>query len=87
MGQCCYFVNLTTNLAETAFLVDPAWQGTGLGSALQQRMVEHAKARGLRGFNAEILPENGKMIALARKGSDKISVEKDEDTVHVTMLF
>jgi acyl-CoA hydrolase/RimJ/RimL family protein N-acetyltransferase len=87
VGQGCYFVNLTTNLAETAFLVDPAWQGTGLGGALQQRMVEHAEARGLRGFVAEILAENSKMIALARKGSDKVSVEKDEDTVHVTMLF
>ena len=87
VGQGCYFVNLTTNLAETAFLVDPAWQGTGLGGALQQRMVEHAKARGLRGFIAEILAENGKMIALARKGSDQVSAEKDEDTVHVTMLF
>ncbi|MCF8210927.1 MAG: GNAT family N-acetyltransferase, partial [Rhodoferax sp.] len=87
VGQSCYFINLTTNLAETAFLVDPAWQGTGLGSAMQQRMVEHAKARGLRGFVAEILPENTKMIALARKGSTQVSVERDEETVHVTMLF
>ena len=87
VGQSCYFVNLRTNLAETAFLIDPAWQGTGLGGALQQRMVEHAKARGLRGFVAEILAENAKMIALARKGSDNVSVEKDEDCVHVTMLF
>lgn len=87
VGQACYFVNPSTNLAETAFLVDPHWQGTGLGGALQQRMVEHAKARGLRGFIAEILAEDSKMIALARKGSDKVSVEKEEDTVHVTMLF
>jgi acyl-CoA hydrolase/RimJ/RimL family protein N-acetyltransferase len=87
VGQACYFVSPTTNMAETAFLIDPAWQGTGLGGALQQRMVEHAKARGLRGFVAEILLENTKMIALARKGSDKVSVEKDEDCLHVTMLF
>ena len=87
VGQACYFVSPTTNMAETAFLIDPAWQGTGLGGALQQRMVEHAKGRGLRGFVAEILLENTKMIALARKGSDKVSVEKDQDCVHVTMLF
>jgi len=87
IGQACYFVNLTTNLAETAFLIDPAWQGKGLGSAMQQRMVEHARARGLRGFVAEILPENSKMIALAHKGSDKVTRERDKDSVHVTMLF
>jgi acyl-CoA hydrolase/GNAT superfamily N-acetyltransferase len=87
VAQSCYFVNPSTNLAETAFLVDPAWQGSGLGGAMQLRLAEHGKARGLRGFVAEILPENAKMIALARRCSEKITVERDEDTVHVTMLF
>jgi acyl-CoA hydrolase/RimJ/RimL family protein N-acetyltransferase len=87
VGQCCYFINPSTNLAETAFMVDPAWQGSGLGTAMQVRMAEHAKGRGLRGFVAEILPSNGKMIALARKGSENIQVERDEDTVYVTTFF
>jgi acyl-CoA hydrolase/GNAT superfamily N-acetyltransferase len=87
VGQCCYFVNPSTNLAETAFVVDPAWQGSGLGVAMQQRLVEHAQARGLRGFVAEVLRENTKMIALARRATDKITVEREDDTVHVTMLF
>jgi len=87
IGQSCYFVNPSTNLAETAFMVDPAWQGSGLGSAMQRRLTEHARIRGLRGFVAEILPENAKMIALARGCSENIHVERDEDTVHVTMLF
>jgi len=42
IGQGCYFVNPSTNLAETALLVDPAWQGTGLGGSLQRRLAEHA---------------------------------------------
>lgn len=87
VGQCCYFVNPSTNLAETAFLVDPMWQGTGLGSAMQRRMAEHAKTRGLRGFEAEILPENAKMLALARGYSSDVKIVRDEDSVHVTMLF
>ncbi len=87
VGQACYFLNPSSNLAETAFLIDPQWQGSGLGSAMQKRMAEHAKARGLRGFIAEILPENAKMIALARNCSDNITVERHDDTVHVTMLF
>ncbi len=87
VAQCCYFVNPSTNLAETAFMVDPAWQGTGLGTAMQRRLMEHAQGRGLRGFVAEILPENAKMVALARNCTENITVEKDEDCVHVTMLF
>lgn len=87
VGQSCYFVNPSSNLAETAFLVDPAWQGSGLGGALQTRMKEHAKARSLRGFTAEIMPENERMIALARRCSDNIAIERDADGVHVTMLF
>lgn len=87
VGQCCYFVNPTTNLAETAFLVDPAWQGTGLGTAMQNHMAAHAKARGLRGFVAEILAQNARMIALARRGGGDIQVEREEDTVHVTQRF
>jgi RimJ/RimL family protein N-acetyltransferase len=87
IGQGCYFVNPSTNLAESAFMVDPGWQGTGLGSVLQRRIAEHARARGLRGFVAEILPENAKMIALARSCSDNIHVERDQESMHVTMLF
>jgi acyl-CoA hydrolase/RimJ/RimL family protein N-acetyltransferase len=87
VGHASYFVNPSTNLAESAFMVSNSWQGTGLGSALQQRLVGHAKARGIRGFQAEILPENTKMIRLARSCCDNVSVTRDEDAVHITMLF
>lgn len=87
VGQSCYFVNQSSNLAETAFLIDPEWQGNGLGGAMQRRMTEHAKARGLRGFVAEVLPENAKMLALARNCSESIIVDRNESTMHVTMLF
>ncbi len=87
VGQACYFLNPSTNLAETAFIVEPSWQGSGLGSALQRRLMEHAKARGIRGFIAEILPENKKMISLAKNCCDHVATERDEETLHVTMIF
>lgn len=68
-------------------MVSPAWQGTGLGSALQKRMVEHARERGLRGFVAEVLPQNARMVALARACSENITVEKEEGNLYFTMLF
>ena len=87
VGQSCYFINPTSNLADTAFMVHPDWQGYGLGTALQSRMVEHAKKRGLRGFVADVLPGNTRMLRLARNGTQAVQMEKTEDSVHLTQLF
>ena len=87
VGHCCYFLNPTTNLGETAFMIAPEWQSTGLGTAMQRHMMEHAIACGLRGFVAEALAKNRKMVNLAKGCCEKVSMEKHEDTVRVTMLF
>lgn len=87
VGHASYFINPSTNMGETAFMVAPSWQGTGLGSALQKCLVEHAKSRGIRGFQAEILPQNQSMIRLARSCCENVSIQRDEDAVHVTMIF
>ena len=91
VAQSCYFTDPGTNLAETAFMVHPDWQGCGLGHALQKRMSEHARGRGVRGFVAEIMASNEHMIRLARAGVDsghgQVSVESSGSTVRVTALF
>jgi len=87
VGQSCYFVNPTSNLADTAFMVHPEWQGNGLGEALQTCMAKHAAKRGLRGFVADILPGNQRMLRLARSGSQNIKVVRRDDSIQVTMLF
>ena len=86
-GSACYFVNHATHMAETAFMIDPEWQGIGLGSALQMRMKEHAAARGLRGFVAEVLATNEKMIRLAKGASEDVRIDCDGDSCRLTMLF
>jgi len=43
--------------------------------------------RGIGGFQAEILPGNQSMIKLARKCCQNVSMNGDEDAVHVTMTF
>ena len=87
VGQSCYFINPTTNLGDTAYMVHPDWQGCGLGSALQNCMAAHAKKRGLRGFVADVLPDNHRMLNLARNGGSAVQVERDSDSVHLTQLF
>lgn len=87
VGSSCYFVNPSTNIAEVAFMIASEWQGTGLGKALQQRMKEEAVSRGLLGFCAEILANNTKMLKLAKGACDQVTVERDDNSFHVTMMF
>lgn len=87
VAQSCYFIDPSTNLAETAFMVHPDWQGCGLGTAMQKAMAAHAAGRGVRGFVAEILSSNPNMIRLARGASSNVSVESSGSTVRVTVLF
>ena len=87
VGSACYFLSPTTNLAETAFMVAPEWQGLGLGSALQARLQEYAVSRGVRGFVAEILPQNQRMQRLATGAPGRVTTVRDQDAVHVTILF
>ncbi|MEU2180783.1 bifunctional acetate--CoA ligase family protein/GNAT family N-acetyltransferase [Streptomyces thermolilacinus] len=48
--------------AEVAFLVQDAHQGRGVASALLEHIAAVARERGIRGFAAEVLPANTKMI-------------------------
>jgi acyl-CoA hydrolase/GNAT superfamily N-acetyltransferase len=83
----CYFLNSTTNLAEVAFMVAPEWQGLGLGTALQARLQDYAMARGVRGFIAEILASNERMVRLAANATGLATTTREDDTVQVTTLF
>jgi RimJ/RimL family protein N-acetyltransferase len=87
IGSACYFVNPSTNLAEVAYMILPQWQSTGLGTALQQRLIEYARSRGLLGFTAEALATNTKMLSLAKHACDHVSVQRDGDTLELTMRF
>ena len=87
IGTGAYFLNPTTNYAEVAYMIAPAWQGCRVGSGLQKRLREFAQARRIKGFIAEILPSNEKMISLARAGGDLIEQEDDEDGCRIKTTF
>ena len=62
VGAGCYYVNRDTSYAEVAYMVEPDWQGAGLGSLLHGRMIEYASSQGLLGFTADVLPSNAAML-------------------------
>jgi acyl-CoA hydrolase len=87
VGSACYFLNQTTNLAEAAFMVATDWQRLGLGTALQARLQEYALSRSIRGFVLDILSRNAPMLGLAKRAPGEVTMSRDEDTVHTTILF
>ncbi len=52
--------------AEFALTVADAWQGAGLGRALLQRLMCHARRRGVTRWVGDVVHENLPMIALVR---------------------
>ena len=50
--------------AEYAGIVADQWQGRGLGTALTRHLVDAATARGVRRFDAIVLPDNARMLGL-----------------------
>ena len=51
------------------------------------RLQDYAVSRGVRGFVAEILPGNARMLRLAARAPGMVTTSRDEDAVHVTILF
>jgi acyl-CoA hydrolase/RimJ/RimL family protein N-acetyltransferase len=82
-----YYLSPATGLAEVAYMVDPQWQGAGLGGLLHARMFEYAQGRGVRGFRADVLLSNARMMRVFERAGHKLSVRTSAGVEQVTMLF
>jgi RimJ/RimL family protein N-acetyltransferase len=86
IGSAFYAKDKSTNMADVAYMILHEWHGKGLGTILQQRMAEYAKSKGLKGFTADILPENTAMLRLARKCGE-INTKFSHGVYEVAMFF
>ncbi len=87
VGSSCYFVDPATGFGDVAYMVDPEWQGTGLGSALQSRTIEYARAHGVRGFHADVLTENASMLSVFRRSGLRLESRVEDGAFDITMHF
>jgi acyl-CoA hydrolase/GNAT superfamily N-acetyltransferase len=82
-----YFLNPASGLAEVAYMVEPEWQGSGLGTLLHRILVEYAREHGARGLRADVLVGNSPMMRIFERGDHSLSVTRDAGVAELTMLF
>jgi len=70
-----YYLSPATGLAEVAYIVDPEWQGTGLAGLLHARMFEYARGRGVRGFRADVLVGNARVLRVFERAGHQMRVK------------
>lgn len=70
--------------AEVAFNIADAHQGKGLGSVLLEHLAAAARERGLRRFVAEVLPANGRMLAVFRDAGYEVRQRAGDGVVSVS---
>ncbi|RBM20630.1 bifunctional GNAT family N-acetyltransferase/acetate--CoA ligase family protein [Streptomyces sp. PT12] len=71
--------------AEVAFLVEDAHQGRGLASALLEHIAAVAGERGIRRFEAEVLPANSAMIKVFTDAGYAQRRSFADGSVHLTL--
>jgi acyl-CoA hydrolase/RimJ/RimL family protein N-acetyltransferase len=87
VGTSCYYLNPATGLAEVSYMVDPDWQGVGLGGLLHARLAEYAGEHGVRGFKADVLVRNSAMLRVFERGEHDLAITTSGGVHEVTMLF
>ncbi|MGV8965162.1 MAG: GNAT family N-acetyltransferase [Cellulomonas sp.] len=70
--------------AEVAFNIADAHHGRGLGSVLLEHLAAAARERGVGRFTAEVLPQNGRMIAVFREAGYDTSQTVEDGVVTVS---
>ena len=87
VGAVSYYLDPRTGLADVGYMVDPDWQGAGLGGILHTRAVEYARGHDVRGFTADVLLGNSRMLRVFRRGGHEVTVTTEGGISEVTMIF
>jgi GNAT superfamily N-acetyltransferase len=73
--------------ADTAFVVEEAYQGKGIASLILQMLIKAARGKGLTGFTADILANNKAIFKVYEKAGLPIQAVMEYGVYHLTMPF
>ena len=83
-----YVINPDWESCEFAIVVSQDWQGHGLGRYLMLRLIDIAKARGLKTMTGQILAANQRMLGLAKALGFVVEDNPEDRTVrHVRLAL
>jgi acetyltransferase len=72
--------------AELGIVIADRWQSNGLGTELVRRLIQIAKAEKIQRIEANILTENGGMVALAKHFQFRFSRDQDDPLSRIATL-
>jgi GNAT superfamily N-acetyltransferase len=78
-----YTMESDTNMAEVAFLVRDDWQRKGVGTWLQNYLIEIARSRGIVGLKAKTLADNTAVLRLVHKAGVTIESTPEEGGLYL----
>jgi len=81
------YVGTRDGCAEIAFMVDGKCQGLGMAGRLLGHLARIARERGLAEFEAEVLAENGAMLAVFARSGLAMTKRRQGGVVHVTLAL
>ncbi len=71
--------------AEIAFVVEEDYQGLGIAGRLLRHLAEIARDKGIAAFEADVLAENGSMLAVFARSGLPMRKRREGGVVHVTL--
>lgn len=83
LGMARYDRDPDTGYADAAFVVRDDWQGRGIGKALFQRLARLARDRGVLGFTADVLANNGYMLAIFERSGYPVESQREAGVCHL----
>ncbi len=83
IGQ--YFLDPKTQTAKVAFIVQDNWQQRGMGTFLFEYLTKIAASRGVKRFDAKVMPDNKAMLAVFQNSGLPVRMEFDGDAYSIVM--
>jgi len=82
-----YYLDVKTNRAEVAFVVQDKWQRKGIGTFMLNHLIKIARRNGISGFTAEVLRANRAMQTVFNRANCKVRSQLLDDVYHYELTF
>jgi RimJ/RimL family protein N-acetyltransferase len=80
-----YFLDPKTQTAEVAFIVQDDWQQKGMGTLLLMYLIQVARQRGVKRFDAKVMPQNKAMLAVFQNSGLPVRRDYDGEAYSINM--